>query len=422
MKKNFIFHLLLIFTHILPAVFVPALVFSQNTFIVNSLGDNPDLLAGDGVCLDATGSCSLRAAIEEANALPGRDSIAFAIAGAGPFTIAPSSTLPSIAEPLVLDASTQAGYSPGNPQIVLDGGGSLSTALLIQADNCVVRGFCLGNFQMGIRLLGSNNRIEANFIGLAADGNTAFPNVQYGVFITPGSSGNVIGGQSASQRNVISGNGGAGISITDGSNTLIAANYLGTNKDGSAAVPNANGVFIFSSGGSPSGHLLGGSGPEAGNLISGNAVSGIQIVGGNSIAIQGNFIGTNAAGDQAIANGSYGINFFSFGIEHISIGGSAPGAGNLISGNGQIGIFIQGINHQVQGNLIGTQADGLSPLPNGEAGIQVEGALGVAIGGQCPQYHCPPSHGRHTPANGFHPYQWGAHLAKLHFWQWLHWY
>jgi CSLREA domain-containing protein len=54
----------------------PAIVFTTTaTFTVNSTGDASDATPGDGVCDDGGGNCTLRAAIQEANANPGQDTV-----------------------------------------------------------------------------------------------------------------------------------------------------------------------------------------------------------------------------------------------------------------------------------------------------------------------------------------------------------
>src|SRR5215213_5595158 len=54
---------------------------AASTFIVNTLGDTPDATPGDGSCVDVSGFCTLRAAIQEANALAGDDAISFSVTG-----------------------------------------------------------------------------------------------------------------------------------------------------------------------------------------------------------------------------------------------------------------------------------------------------------------------------------------------------
>lgn len=54
---------------------------AATTFTVNSLTDTPDAAPGNGTCATATGVCTLRAAIEEANSLAGDDTISFSVTG-----------------------------------------------------------------------------------------------------------------------------------------------------------------------------------------------------------------------------------------------------------------------------------------------------------------------------------------------------
>ena len=87
------------------------------TFVVDSTGDGGDSNAGNGTCDDGGGNCTLRAAIEEANAWAGADVINFTVAGGGPHTIAPGSALPTITDQVTIDGYTQTGAS-ANTQAV----------------------------------------------------------------------------------------------------------------------------------------------------------------------------------------------------------------------------------------------------------------------------------------------------------------
>src|SRR5712692_9164441 len=91
-------------------------------FVVNNTADEEDFSSGDGVCETAPGNgvCTLRAAIEEANATAATDTIAFNIPGSGPYTIRPTSALPTITDPVTIDGTTQPGFA-GTPIIELDG-------------------------------------------------------------------------------------------------------------------------------------------------------------------------------------------------------------------------------------------------------------------------------------------------------------
>src|SRR5439155_13469953 len=81
------------------------------SFTVDSTGDDPDASPGDGTCATAGGACTLRAAIDEANANPDADTIAFDIAGSGVHTIVPAGGLPFITAPLTIDGFTQLGLA-----------------------------------------------------------------------------------------------------------------------------------------------------------------------------------------------------------------------------------------------------------------------------------------------------------------------
>ncbi len=140
--------------------------------------------------------------------------------------------------------------------------------------------------------LGSGTTITGNLIGTSASGLSALANSQNGISLV--GSGATVGGTLAASRNIISGNSGYGVSLVGVSvigNTVLG-NYIGLNKNGDAAVPNANdGIAITS----PN-NTIGGTSAGARNVISGNALAGVLISGnlatGNSVL--GNYIGTNA--------------------------------------------------------------------------------------------------------------------------------
>jgi len=127
------------------------------------------------------------------------------------------------------------------------------------------------------------------------------------------------------------------------------------------------------------GNLIGGTSPGAGNLISGNT-SGIVIEGGGQNIVEGNRIGTNASGTAAVGNED-GVVLTDYTVAN-SIGSPASGVGNLISGN-SIGIAIAASSNGnvVQNNLIGTDAAGSAPLGN-EYGIESTNSTGNTIGGE----------------------------------------
>jgi hypothetical protein len=131
--------------------------------------------------------------------------------------------------------------------------------------------------------------------------------------------------------------------------------------------------------------LIGGTAAGAGNVISGNGFAGINMVLGSMI-VQGNLIGTNSAGGAPLPNVGAGVRLLDVtaqpGVIVGTIGGTSSGASNLISGNGSSGIDIYAsVNIQIQGNLIGTAADGSTPLPNTSNGVLLTLSDYVTIGG-----------------------------------------
>jgi titin len=223
-----------------------------------------------------------------------------------------------------------------------------------------------GNLGNGVFLVdagASNNIVAGNFIGVDATGKNAMANNLAGVFIQV--PGNTIGGVAPGEENVISGNAENGVFIYGGttSNNVVEGNFIGTDVTGGAAVANGfSGVAISNA---PA-NIIGGAASGAGNVISGNANSGISLEGNTSgTVIQGNYIGTDLAGNKAVANSGGGIYFYGSGTN--LIGGVAAGAGNIISGNSLEGLSVgdPGANgNTIQGNFIGTKADGVSPLGN----------------------------------------------------------
>ena len=130
--------------------------------------------------------------------------------------------------------------------------------------------------------------------------------------------------------------------------------------------------------------------------------------GGVGNVVAGNYIGTDAAGTVALANGRYGVYILEAGIpadvgttsaggattsgsgdtsgsgggKSNVVGGTAAGAGNVISGNGASGIYISGGTLDiVAGNVVGMNAAGTATIPNGNDGVELaNGASGNTIG------------------------------------------
>lgn len=246
-----------------------------------------------------------------------------------------------------------------------------------------------GNVDHGILILGTTtaeNLVQGNLIGTNGSGTTAlgvFTNSS-GILMGDGAHDNLIGGTTAAARNVIAGVNGTGIQLygEGTAHNTIQGNYLGVDITGTVKIEIGDDA-IFLEG--VANNLIGGTAAGAGNVISGAARHGLVLFGEGSTGntVQGNRIGTNAAGTGSISNASDGIRIDD--APNNTIGGSAAGAGNLISGNDQNGITLTNIGgggNLVEGNLIGVQVDGTSALPNLIDGVEISfGAGGNQIGG-----------------------------------------
>jgi parallel beta-helix repeat protein len=340
-----------------------------------------------------TGAGSLRQAITDADNHPNTagDEIIFNISGAGVHTIRPNSGLPAITDPVILDATTQVGFS-GAPLIELDGtnAGAGIAGLIISGSSTTVRGLIINRFGGdGIIAASSNNLIAGDFIGTDSTGATNLGNGGDGILVS--SSNNTVGGTSAGDRNIISGNRGNGIHFAGtrrsivtifASNNSVLGNYIGVNAAGTGRLGNSgHGIFVDIL---ATNETIGrGDVASAGNVISANGMAGIRIATG-AHTIQGNLIGTSADGMSNLGNATDGLNISSSGN---LIGGflsdAMPFIQNVISGNGQSGVEIFGgvSNNTIQNNKIGTNKNGNAAIANGINGVLIEDSTNNLVGG-----------------------------------------
>ena len=329
------------------------------------------------------------------------DMISFAIPGSGLQTITPSSPLPTITDAVVIDGYTQPGASANTLAvgdnavllIELNGTSASGSGLTLSGLNggSTVRGLVINRFGSdfydgGIFLDSGNNIVAGNFIGTDATGNSELGNF-CGVRVATGAN-NLIGGTVPAARNILSGNNFQegnviieprfGSTAPTPSGTLIRGNYIGTNAAGTAAVhPQAfarAGVVVIVGAGT----VIGGTDVGARNVISGNS-DGIQTTETSltlpvELTVQGNFIGVDVTGLTALPNAGYGI-FFTPPRDRsdssLTVGGTAAGAGNVISGNTANGLLLSNSNLVMQGNRIGTDLAGNLNLGNGNHGVEL---------------------------------------------------
>jgi hypothetical protein len=237
-----------------------------------------------------------------------------------------------------------------------------------------------GNGADGVLITGgaTRNQLSGNFVGTSASGNSALGNHGDGVAVV-GANGNSLLGCTFQQNpfvfyNVVSGNGGNGLRVTDSNNTTVQANFLGIGANNATTVPNRGDGLLVS--GTSANTQVGGPIP-LGNVISGNAQNGIEVrdrasgfTSFNTFA--GLFAFTTAAPNQRD------------GILITSTGGNILIRTCLVGGNLGNGIEIGGhaTGVQVTDTSAGTNSSIETAIPNGGDGILITGhAHGNAIGG-----------------------------------------
>lgn len=276
------------------------------------------------------------------------DTIHFSLAGSGVHTITVTnhSGLPTVTDPVIIDGYSQPGahqntLAKGNDTVLLIqlspgvGVGDIA-GLDLETNSSIIQGLIINGFRetysqgFGIVVAGQGgNTIQGNFIGTDANGAASVLN-SVGVWVT--SSNNLIGGVSPAARNLISGNGG-GVYVggPGATQNKIQGNFLGTNRSGTAALSNAEGVIVDSA----QQNLIGGTETGARNVISGNDEA-ILISASTGTVVQGNYIGLQVNGKQPLGN-TLGI--YISGSDNV-IGGSAKHASNRIAYSGSAGITV----------------------------------------------------------------------------------
>ncbi len=405
--------------------------------VVNSAND-----VDDGTC-DAT-HCSLREAINAANFYGPGLGIVFNVPGLLPIHIAPSSPLPALSWQTVIDGTSQPGYAgqpviwldgggagPTADGLVMNGGPNFN------GEPSVVRGLAISGWGGGAGIrVGGSTVVEGNFIGTDTSGSTVYPNF-IGVLADGG--GNTIGGTTIPSRNVISGNTQYGVDVDSSSGNRVIGNYIGLNAAANAKIANGvHGVQVFGAtdtivgtpsapnviepaaggtgihlelgtanvvqgnriGTDPTGTAIFGFGTSAsgihvddtgGNTIGGTAAGAGNVIGGvqNGIVvsapsasaagtmIEGNLIGQGPGGED-VGNATDGIQLLA--VDHVTVGGTSAGAGNVIGGNDGNGISILGGgSNTIQGNTIGVRGSG-----NSFNGVEMSGTDDNTVGGTAP--------------------------------------
>ncbi len=368
------------------------------TFTVNSPGESHDPSPGDGLCGDPalpdSLRCTLRAAIEEANALNGPDTILFA----------PNlSTIYLSLGPLTLSGNGTVIEGQGF-RTVIDGLNNpfFTSSIVVTADSNVIRGVTIQRARFhGVVITGSHNCIgdsigsdttaflsngldRSNSAAVYIAGNSASSNQivgcrfgfnlrgdlapnQNGIVIDSQASRNVVGGEIVTSRNFVCGCRGYGISVTNEAfGNQVRNGYVGPNPSGATGYPNVAGGVLLANGAHH--NRIGGSTLGDVNLISLNTGPGVIVDGAatDSNTIAGNWIGLDLSGENPIGNGA-GI-VLSGGTSGNTIGGVTPEDINVVTGNYGDGVRIIGAGtygNLLLGNLIGSDTSSFVDIGNG---------------------------------------------------------
>lgn len=369
---------------------IAPLAANEATFTVNATTDDADVAIGNGACATAKGVCTLRAALAEANARSGPETVAFNIAGPGVRTIQLARQLPIIGDAtgaITIDGYTQPGATPNTNalnsnaaiKVQIAGTGTASfSALFITSSGNTVRGLAFYNLGRGVTVYGSGatgNRIVGNIVGtnVAASffATETAPGMS-GIVLQQGAHHNLIGDTAPADRNIVSGNAHQGVATYDETTdyNVIVNNIIGLDPAATKSVPNRNhGIDINTH---SSYNQIGGTAPGQRNVVSGNGIEGIEISHGTGTIgnqIIGNFIGTDVSGNRAPSfshNVDVGV-LIEDGVRQTLV------ADNIIGGNNQGGIRIDGAQTtgtEVRNNRIGIAANNAA-IPNVAWGVEL---------------------------------------------------
>jgi hypothetical protein len=181
-----------------------------------------------------------------------------------------------------------------------------------------------------------------------------------GISIEDGSFDNVV------RVNLVSGNNGAGIAITDpfSSYNAVLGNLVGTDATGTRALPNeGSGIGVGFMGSTY--NRIGGTRPGDGNLVSGNSGGGIGVLSQDNF-VRGNYVGIDISGRKPLGNTGGGVGLSG---GRSFLGGTTPQEANVIGGNGWGGVAVESDYITIAGNYIGTDPSGEVPIGNVAAGV-----------------------------------------------------
>ncbi|MCR9171133.1 MAG: right-handed parallel beta-helix repeat-containing protein [bacterium] len=335
--------------------------------------------------LNDAGAGSFRQAIINSNGSAGSDVIVFSVSG----TISMLSILPPLTDVVDIDGTTAPGYSAcGVPVVAIDGssaGASNGIQVLAGASGSTIQALNVRNYALnGVQFIDADNcQLRACFIGTNSTGTAAAANGLNGVQVEGAADNNLIGGSALCDGNLISGNGGFGISINGSVGTTIQGNVIGLNTTGVASLANTTGGILAVS--AADGTIIGGSLASEANIVSGNGSgltgNGINLDGSSGCFIRGNYVGLDVNGTSGIGNAENGISLN--GCPNTTIGGTGANEMNVISDHNFHAIVLNNSSDicSIIGNNIGTNAAGTATIGNDDSGVIVINSSGTIIGG-----------------------------------------
>lgn len=375
---------------------VPSVVRAEE-MTVNSKGDATTAEPNVG-CTSPAETCTLRAAIEEANAAE-EGQIEFdetVFAGRPGDLIALGSGLPVITHHLVVnghDCETAAGVT--GPCVDIQGPPGGVAIKLEGAENVAIEGIDVSGSRVGIEARNSAGlEVKRSWFGIGLDGSADGGEV--GLLVGPGSDESHVGGEGPGVGNVFANETKVGLELAGASRVKVQGNSLGVGPDGSTTAANGTDVIVASEGSvKATGNRIGTRvSPTAAatpacdrgcNVISGAGSTGLDLAGEHSgqdpavaTTVVGNYIGLNAAGDAVVPNGSVGVEVGA--APETTVGGPRDTEANRFAG-GEAGVAAGSAPYLVvQGNRIGTDAGVAGPsAAASEAGIAIDsGAISSA--------------------------------------------
>ncbi len=395
-KSRYLLPLVILLIGVITPTFLFTMKASAATFEVDSTLDATDDDIGNGLCDDGSGNCTLRAAIQEANATPESDTITFAIAGAGPHTIALLDFLPEITTPITINGASQTGATcgdlvpdelpaasntPHDLRIVIDGSDltyvDVNLAILrfeTGSSGSSVTGLGIvnagldGNDQVYGLVIGdnvSNMVISCNYFGADTDGVTYAENFASDLYSVNGDGTNITIEDNLFAKRLI---------VSEGSNYVVESNLFCTDETGQNELTDSEdysqGIYVEGAATSQVNN----------NVVAGCENQGIGVNGADSVSITDNYIGANMNGDS-VGNGSEGIQSSSSTSLTITSNlvanndgtgisvsdGTGEASDNTLRDNSLFGANISGLDggsYTLRDNLIHGNRDGVSALAN----------------------------------------------------------